>query len=232
MYYLAHVLILGLIWLALYWYRKDLRKKIIFASLLFLPFGATQPLFVPSYWNPPVLYKFFGVFDIESFLWCFFIAGIAAVLYEEIFRYSLRKTGGRPRTSRSSKIHTYTIYSLLGLLAAGMIGAHTLGFSVLSISFLLVIPIILYMIAVRHDLWRESVVSGILFTGLYFFTLLSLTLFFPGYHEHAWTNSGLWGFRIYGFPLEEYCFAFLLGMMWSILYEEVQNLKLIRLTRG
>lgn len=229
MYYLAHVFILGLIWLALYWHRKDLRKKIIFASLLFLPFGATQPLFVPSYWNPPVLYKFFGMFDIESFLWCFFIAGIAAVLYEEIFRYSLQKAGSKLRSTKSSKIHKYVIYSLLGLLVIGMIGAHTLGFSVLRVSFLLVIPIVLYMIIVRHDLWRESVISGILFTILYFLTLLSLTAFFPGYHEYAWTDSGLWGFRIYGLPLEEYCFAFLLGMMWSILYEEIQNLKVIRL---
>lgn len=86
------------------------------------------------------------------------------------------------------------------------------------------------MIITRHDLWRESVISGILFTFLYFLTLLAVNIFFPGYHEHAWTESGLWGLRIYGFPFEEYCFAFLAGMMWSILYEEIQNLKIIKLT--
>lgn len=227
-YFLGHTLILGVIWLGLYLKRKDLRKEMLFASFLFFPFGLTHPLFIPDYYNPTLLYRFFGLFDVESFLWCFFIGGIVAVLYEEIFSYSLHKPGIKLKTSNSSKLSKYIIYLLLIFLAVGMVCAYAMELSALRASFVLVIPIILYMIAARHDLWRESVVSGFLITILYFLTLLSLEAFFPGYQEIAWTNAGLWGVRIAGFPLEEYCFAFLLGMMWSILYEEIQNLKIVR----
>ena len=91
--YLIWCVLLGTIWLALYIIRKDLRYEIMFASLLFLPFGLTQPLFVPDYWNPTVIYKLWGLFDIESLLFGFFLGGIAASLYEEIFNYHLRKFG-------------------------------------------------------------------------------------------------------------------------------------------
>ena len=227
-YFLAHTIILGTIWFILYLKRKDLRRGMVFASLIFLPFGLTHPLFIPYYYNPTLLHRFFGLFDVESFLWCFFIGGIASVLYKEVFKYTLHKPGAKLRSSGSSKTHKYIIYILLILLASGMVGAYNLGLPVLRMSFVLVIPIVIYMIMARHDLWRESVVSGFLITILYFLTLLSLQIFFPGYHEIAWTKDGLLGWRIIGFPIEEYCFSFLLGMMWSILYEEIGNLKIVR----
>lgn len=66
--YLVSSIILGFIWLVLYCHRSDLRYEILFVSILFLPFGLTQALFVPEYWNPLVIYKFFGLFDIESLM--------------------------------------------------------------------------------------------------------------------------------------------------------------------
>lgn len=46
-------------------------------SLLTAPFGLTEPLFVPEYWNPPslfVLEQRTG-FDLEIFIFCFGIGG-------------------------------------------------------------------------------------------------------------------------------------------------------------
>jgi len=43
-------------WLGLFlWFPRD-RKLMLWASLLAMPFGLTEPLFVPRYWNPPSLW--------------------------------------------------------------------------------------------------------------------------------------------------------------------------------
>jgi len=43
-------------WLGLFlWFPRD-RKLMLWASLLTMPFGLTETLFVPRYWNPPSLW--------------------------------------------------------------------------------------------------------------------------------------------------------------------------------
>lgn len=55
----------------------------VWASLFTMPFGLTEPLFVPEYWNPPSLFDLAQRtgFDIESLIFCFGIGGVSAVLY-------------------------------------------------------------------------------------------------------------------------------------------------------
>ncbi len=43
--------------------------------------GVTEPLFVPEYWDPPSIFKFYR-WDFESFVFCFAAGGLAAVLTE------------------------------------------------------------------------------------------------------------------------------------------------------
>ncbi|HSR63302.1 MAG TPA: hypothetical protein VLN56_07855, partial [Gammaproteobacteria bacterium] len=58
----------------------------LWASLFTMPFGLTEPLFVPEYWSPPSLFNLALTtgFDIESLIFCFGIGGIAVVLYNVI----------------------------------------------------------------------------------------------------------------------------------------------------
>lgn len=55
------------------------------------PFGLTEPLFVPEYWNPPSLFELAQKtgFDIESIIFSFAIGGIGAVLYNILVRRRL-----------------------------------------------------------------------------------------------------------------------------------------------
>ena len=48
------------------------------SSLFMAPFGLTEPLFVPEYWNPPSLFELARRtgFDIESIIFSFAIGGI------------------------------------------------------------------------------------------------------------------------------------------------------------
>ncbi|PIN93121.1 hypothetical protein COU56_03855, partial [Candidatus Pacearchaeota archaeon CG10_big_fil_rev_8_21_14_0_10_31_9] len=57
-------------------------------SLLTMPFGLTEPLFVPEYWSPPSLFNLAVKtgFDIESLIFCFAVGGIGTVIYELFFR--------------------------------------------------------------------------------------------------------------------------------------------------
>jgi len=62
-------------------------------SLLTAPFGLTEPLFVPEYWNPPSLFNLAARtgFDIESIIFCFAIGGVGAVLYNTIIKTRVGK---------------------------------------------------------------------------------------------------------------------------------------------
>ena len=145
--YLAWVIIFGLVWLILYLHRKDLRYEMLFSSLLLLPFGLTQPLFVPDYWQPDVLYKFFGLFDIESLLWCFFTGGIAAVLYEEIFK--IRLVPGK--NDKKSRHHAYLIYLFMISSAKALILIkYFTDWSILRTSFIFMIVVFIMAHAIGH----------------------------------------------------------------------------------
>jgi hypothetical protein len=67
-------------WTALFVAWPALRRPMLWASALTAPFGLTEPLFVPAYWNPPSLFDLAHRtgFDIESLIFCFAIGGLAA----------------------------------------------------------------------------------------------------------------------------------------------------------
>ncbi len=79
---------LVLVWLLVYLFNKPARKRMLWASLLTMPFGLTEPLFVPEYWNPPSLFDLAARtgFDLESLIFCFGIGGLGIVLYDLIFK--------------------------------------------------------------------------------------------------------------------------------------------------
>ena len=224
--YLTSSVILGLVWLVLYFHRKDLRYEMIFVSLLFLPFGLTQPLFVPEYWNPTVLYKFFGLFDIESLMHTFFIGGIAASLYEEFFGYFLV----RPRGAHAPRHHAYVVYGTLIISGVVLVAVKFYtSLSVLEAWFAIVVLLAPYFLAVRPDLIKPSALAGVTFMALYVGILLFVNFVFGGnFILHEWNFQGLWGQFIFGIPLEEYVYGFFLGMIFGTVYEEIKNIKLFR----
>src|SRR3989344_5447619 len=83
-YWLVSSLALLLVWLLIFISKKNIRKKMILKSLLTMPFGLPEPLFVPEYWNPPSLFNLAAKtgFDIESLIFTFAIGGIGAILYD------------------------------------------------------------------------------------------------------------------------------------------------------
>lgn len=79
-------------WLALLLQFRQHRKVMLWASVITMPFGLTEPIFVPRYWNPPSLFDLAQRtgFDVESLIFCFAIGGVCAVLYNIITGQNLK----------------------------------------------------------------------------------------------------------------------------------------------
>jgi len=206
-------------WIALFVAWPRVRRPMLWASALTAPFGLTEPFFVPAYWNPPSL---FGLahrtgFDIESLILCFAIGGLAAAGYRVLAPPAERAFVAHDRNSHQHRWHRaalaspFFVFGVLLLLpwnpiypgiAALFAGALTSGLC-------------------RPDLWRNTLVGGLVFLLLYAIFLLGLKLLWPGYIEAVWNLGDLIAWRPAGLPLEELLFGLGFGMYWSSVYEHV-----------
>lgn len=186
-------------------------------SVFTAPFGLSEPLFVPDYWDPPSLFDLAQRtgFDIESIIFCFGIGGVAAVLYNVL-------TGKmhRPITApeRSATLHRNHRLAL---------AAPFLAFPVLVLlPWNPIYPGIIAMltgaaatVACRPDLKAKIWLGGALFVAYYFVFLQGLELLSPGYIVRVWNLQALSGWYVAGEPVEELAFALGFGMYWSGVYE-------------
>lgn len=181
------------------------------------PFGLTEPMFVPEYWNPPSLFELAQTtgFDIESIIFSFAIGGIAAVLHNiilhkrvEVFRPAQRHHW-RHRWHGSALAVPFVLFPVLYFLpwnpiyagiAAMVIGAIATAFC-------------------RPDLTANALVGGVLFLALYSIFLVGLKWSAPGYIEQVWNLEALSGIVIHGMPVEELMFGFSFGLVWTGIYE-------------
>ncbi|MAU16620.1 lycopene cyclase domain-containing protein [Flagellimonas sp. C4] len=223
-------LIILALWAGIFLYKKQSRKEMLKMSLITMPFGLTEPLFVPEYWMPPSLFDLAEKtgFDIESLIFSFAIGGIGVVLYNLIFKQSLVKVNQTERNQRRHRLHKYilfipavvflflALFTTLNHIYCGIIALFIGGLSTLYC---------------RPDLKRKIWVGGILFTILYFIYFGSILPFYPQYVELYWNLDNLTHILILGIPIEELLFAFTFGMYWSGLYEHLYWHKLISLNK-
>ncbi|MFZ5589987.1 MAG: lycopene cyclase domain-containing protein [Pseudomonadota bacterium] len=206
-------------WLILYLAAASLRRKMWWASLFTAPFGLTEPLFVPAYWNPPSLFELArrSGFDIESIIFTFAIGGIGAVLYNIILRGRLRPVDDMERHHHRHRFHRLA-------LATPLISFPLLYFLPWNPIYPAIAAMALGALAAvlcRPDLALNTLVGGLLFLALYTVFLLGLKWSAPGYIEQVWNLKALSGVLIYGLPVEELLFGFSFGLMWAGIYEHV-----------
>ena len=220
-------LIILALWAIIYLLRKESRKEMLKMSLITMPFGLTEPLFVPEYWFPPSLFNLAikTGFDIESLIFSFAIGGIGTVLYNLIFKRSLVKIPHSERGHQRHKLHIYILFvpALVFFILALFTSLNHIycGIIALFIGGLAT----LYC---RPDLNKKIWVGGILFSVLYFIYFGSILPFYPQYVELYWNLDNLTHILFLGVPIEELLFAFTFGMYWSGLYEHLYWRKLIK----
>ena len=204
-------------WVLLYALFPQHRVGMWQASVVMAPFGLTEPIFVPEYWNPPSLFELAQRtgFDIESFIFSFAIGGIAAVLYNIILRKRMEMLNLEERHHSRHRRHRWA-------LAVPFVSFPILYFLPWNPIYAGIAAMVLGAIAAvlcRPDLKANTLVGGILFLALYTVFLLGLKWSAPGYIEQVWNFDALSGVRIYGLPLEELLFGFSFGLMWTGIYE-------------
>jgi phosphotransferase system glucose/maltose/N-acetylglucosamine-specific IIC component len=220
-------LIILAFWAVIYLYKKDFRKEMLKMSLITMPFGITEPLFVPEYWFPPSLFNLAENtgFDIESFIFSFAIGGLGTVLYRLIYRSNLVEITHEERHHKQHKFHIYILFVpiivFLVLAFATKLNHIYCG----TIAMFLGGLATLYC---RPDLKGKIWVGGLLFTLLYFIYFGSILLLYPDYVQLYWNLDNLTHILIFGIPVEELIFAFTFGMYWSGLYEHLFWRKLLK----
>lgn len=222
--YLIGLLPFALVWTLVFILRSDLRSKLLYSSLICMPFGALDVLFIPHYWNPPSLFGL--VPPIESFMFAFLFGGIASSIYE-------LATSKKAVEIDKEKIGNYYSFETntweKWLITVGGLSLLYWGLNLRIMTSSLIIIFILGSIGLiqRSDLFTKTVFSSVFLTFSYFVVLLGLNFFlFPEMFQKWWTHSNLIGISIFNIPVEELIFAFNFGLFFSPLYEVSRKQKI------
>jgi hypothetical protein len=206
-------------WAALLLAFPQHRAVMVGASALTAPFGLSEPLFVPRYWNPPSLFDLaeHTGFDIESVIFCFGIGGVGAVLYNISTRRRVEPLGRAEQLRPRHHLHRIAVLApavaFPALLLSGWnpiypaMAAMAVGATATT--------------ACRPDLARNTLIGGLLFAAYYALFMLALEASSPGYIDRVWNLRALSGVRLAGVPAEELVFAFAFGAYWSGVYEHL-----------
>ena len=204
-------------WILLFAVFKQHRVEMWRASVFMAPFGLTEPIFVPEYWNPPSLFELAQRtgFDIESIIFTFAIGGIGTVLYNIIMRKRLAEIDPHARNDRRYRWHLWALavpfasFPLFYFLPWNPVDAGIAAMTLGAIAAVLC----------RPDLKSNTLLGGVLFLALYSIFMFGLKWSVPGYIEQVWNFKALSGIVIYGVPIEELLFGFSFGLMWTGIYE-------------
>lgn len=221
--YITSCLFLALFWFYIFLRRKDLRREMLWASWLGLPFGFIEFFFVPYYWNPESLFDLmrkFG-FGIEGFIYSFLVAGIAAVGYEFLGHKKLKKITG------DKKLHLspFILFIALFLVLETIFPAKPM----LDLTAALLAGAVLTVI-LRPDLLKQVLGGGTIFGVFYFLTFAFLNKITGDVVQVFYEPQILGNFKIIGIPLEEIIGAFAGGAFWSTLYEYTKAYREDKLT--
>lgn len=255
--FLLGTVVLLIFWLVIWIFLKikkldDNLMEMRIASTTCMFLGITEPLFVPDYWTPPSILKL-GEWDLESFLFCFAVGGISAVLTEfprikkiiifidywiwRFFRLFLIFFNWATGTNAKNNLILNVNYNIvlnkrqirnenMILIAffVAMFGAIShLSWNVIYEIFLLCIFGSLFIIWRRPDIKWQVLGGGLTFTLLYTVILLIVHVYEPGFYQKYWNLDDLSGIYFLNAPVEEYMYAFSFGVFWAPLYETWKN---------
>lgn len=207
-------------WIILFLLRKDLRKEMLYISLVVGAAGVIVEYlwYTKDWWNPPTITG--TVVGIEDFILGFAAGGIGAVIYKEVFH----KTMYRSVSLRIS----HWILALPLLLGFGT--AHILfvffGLFTFWANIVGVVVGLLLMSLIRKDLEKEAIEGGLLLTIITIPIYWILFFFFPSFRDHYWNYENVSGVLFLGIPYEDLVWWFFIGASISIFYDYWNLLRL------
>ncbi len=206
-------------WLAFYAAFPWQREPMLWASVFTAPFGLTEPLFVPSYWNPPSLFDLATTtgFDVESVIFSFGIGGVGSVLYNLL-------TGTRHRrinpAERRLALHRHH-YVAIAAPFVTFVPLYALPWNPIYAAICAMVVGGIANVLCRPDLKSKTWIGAVLFVAYYAVYLLGLEWMSPGYFARVWNLPALSGVLVHNIPLEEFLFAGAFGLYWAGVYEHL-----------
>ena len=206
-------------WLGLWLLAPAGRAVMWRVSVATMPFGLTEPIFVPAYWNPPSLFDLAQKtgFDLESLVFSFAIGGVGSVLYDALTR--------RPpgiRTLGEDELHRHRWHrTALFVPVVTFMGLYWLPWNPIYPAICSMATGAAATALCRPDLARKSLIGGAIFLAYYAVFMAALLVFAPGYIDQVWNLPQLTGIQLLGVPLEELLFGFTFGMYLTSVYEHI-----------
>lgn len=221
--YLGYSLIFLLVWILFYILRPDLRRRMFVFSLVIAPTGPLSEIwFLRDYWRRPTITG--SPISIEDAIFAFAIAGIAYGIYKIFFNVTAVQSEDQPR--RGWLVPAFFVINFAPLLLlTDLLHVNSIFSSAFS----------LFLIAtltwkLQPDLWKPSILSGILVMVLFFLVYKAMQVIFPGAIEFWCMGCNPSEIRLAGINLEELLWDFTWGLAGSTMVEAVMGERLQKRT--
>ncbi|MBU6323334.1 hypothetical protein KGQ55_01460 [Patescibacteria group bacterium] len=225
-FYLVLTIPFLFVWGALYAYSKRTRTEQWLLSVAGAIVGPlSEIIYVRDYWSPqsvlPLHFGFF-VFMPEDLLFGFAVGGIAAVIYEAVFRLRQRKVRVHKRyASMLIVAFFFVVLELLLRLHWNSIYASAAAFVIVALP----------MFWWRSDLLWDAIGSGVGTAAVLFLCyafVFGLTANIDALLREGWLLYGTtFDWRFLGIPITELTWAFTMGFLIGPLYEFLRDKKLV-----
>lgn len=224
-YFLLAVFFL-LIWLMLFFHRKDVRREMLTMSSMVAIFGPlTDIVYTKDWWAPLTLTK--TAVGIESFIFAFAMGGVASIIYEEIFKTRLKQIRLSKKRQSEDNLSLILLIIFGSVLFFGM--SLVLRFNSFVSTVLSATTLILIILSRRHDLIPVSIISGIIMMIVAVFVYTILEMITPGWVRAFWHFKNVPDIIILNVPIDDVVWYFLLGALIGIVYPFWHEGKFIKL---
>ena len=226
--YFALAVSLFVVWAFLFFFSSSTRKEQMFVSLIgvLLAPGVLYVALVDYRRTLPVSG---GPITVEDFLFAFSLCGIAAVLYQALLGKHVKRLRGERVILHPRHMHWLSQIIIIFAVWASVSMTLTALFPIASVYAFAVggLLIATYIIADRHDLLLNALVSGLFLSFLVFvLEQIFFTRLFPVDAGSAWQIENLSGILLGSVPIEELLWIGTVGFALGPLYEYVRRYQL------
>ena len=219
--FLLSALFLFVIWLLLILVSKETRKEQIIMSIIGL-LAAPSLVFIASTDYQQLINNQPIPFSVEDVLFSFSLFGIASIIYHVLLGKHMHKFRGKRLKIKNPAFHFLFHFAfVLGVWACLALGSVLLFQLDVIHAFILGGLIVgIYIIAERHDLLLDAVMSGIMMALLIFFVEhIFFFRLFPDTSTHFWQWSTVSTFFLTNVPVVEIIWATVVGFTIGPMYE-------------
>lgn len=227
-FFLIASLVLFIVWLILFLFFSQTRREQLIMSVIGLVLAPGVLVIVSSDYRNMISDSIASM-GFEDLLFSFSLFGIAAVIYQALVGRHAHKLKGERLRHEHPAVHWYVhLVLVLGVWAFVSLLLIDI-FDLASIRALIVGGLLIgvYVIADRHDLLLDALLSGIFTALLVFLTeQIFFARLFPEAAGQFWQFDKITTFLIGGIPLEELLWAAVVGFTIGPMYEWLRRYEL------